>query len=120
MLGGITLAKCANLLIHIEGRVDGDSSNSKIVVLVVPDPNWEPQPEISMKDGTFVDTVLFNVTKSEGRVRDDCSRVPKTVDVVLLKYGHEVNRVRLDISRDFARNKLGDYKLRSPILLHSQ
>jgi hypothetical protein len=117
---GITLAKCANRLIHIEGRVDGDSSNARIVVQVTPDPNWGPQPEISMKDGTFVGTVLFNATKSEGRVRDDCSRVPKIVDVVLVKDGHEVSRVRLDISRDFVRNKSGDYNLRAPIALHSK
>jgi hypothetical protein len=117
---GTTLSKCANRLIHLEGRVDGISRNGlRILVQVTPDPNWEPQSEIAIKDGSFVGTVLFNATKSEGRVRDDCSRVPKKVYVVLLKNDHEVNRVQLDISQDFVKDKLGDYKLRSPIMLHA-
>jgi hypothetical protein len=120
LLGGTTLSKCANRLIHVEGRVDGVSrSGLRILVQVTPDPNWEPQPEIAIKDGSFVGTVLFNATKSEGRVRDDCSRRPIKVDVVLLKEGHEVSRVRLEISHDFVKNKLGDYELRSPIMLHA-
>jgi hypothetical protein len=120
LLSRTTLSKCANRLIHVEGRVDGISRNGlRILVQVTPDPNWEPQPEIAIKDGSFVGTVLFNATKSEGRVRDDCSRRPIKVDIVLLKDGHQVNRVPLEISHDFVRNKLGDYELRSPIVLHA-
>jgi DNA-binding NarL/FixJ family response regulator len=115
------LGKCANQLIHIEGSVHGASSKEfRISVDVTPDPNWEPQVEIPIEDGMFAGTVLFNSTESEGRVEDDCSRTPKIVQVTLLKDGHEVDRVRLDIARDFVKDKAGEYKLRSPVILHSQ
>lgn len=121
VLAGVSLSKCANRVIHIEGSLDGVSTDGlKIALEVMPDPNWEPQPEISIKDTRFVGDVLFNGTKSEGRVRDDCSRVPQLVEVVLLKNGQEVNRVRLEIAKDFVKDKLGDYKLRTPITLHSK
>jgi hypothetical protein len=50
-------------------------------------------------------------------VRDNCSRVPTTVEVLLLRDGIEVNRVRLDVSKDFTKNERHDYKPRSPIML---
>jgi len=114
------MCKCAMRIIFVEGAVLGPITDDlKVIVKVSPDPNWEPQPEIVLKDGKFVGKAYFDATKSEGRVRDNCSRVPETVEVLLLKNGHEVNRVRLDISKEFTRNKMHDYKPRSPILLHS-
>jgi len=119
LFAGPGVCKCAMRIIFVEGTILGPvTEDLKVIVEVTPDPNWDPQPEIVLKDGKFVGKVYFDATKSEGRVRDDCSRVPKTVEVLLLRNGHEVNRVRLDISKEFTRNKLHDYKPRSPILLH--
>jgi hypothetical protein len=116
---GVSLSKCANRVIHVEGSLDGGSTDGYGIVLqVTPDPNREPQPEIAIKDGRFSGDAVFNGTKSEGNVRDDCSRVPQIVDVVLLKKGQELSRARLEIAKDFVRDKLGDYKLRTPVILH--
>jgi hypothetical protein len=113
------VCKCGRRIIYIEGTVLGTLTDAvKVKVEVAPDPNWEPQPEIVIEDGRFVGRVYFDATKSEGRVRDNCSRVPKTVEVLLLKNGHELDRVRLDISKEFTRNKLDDYRPRAPIILH--
>jgi hypothetical protein len=115
------ISKCVHRIIHVEGNIVSPRSDGMIVrVEVTPDPNWEPQPEISVKDGKFAGEVYFDATKSEGRVRDNCSRVPERVEVVLLKDGHEIDRVRLDVPKAFAKDELHDYKLRSPITLHSQ
>lgn len=115
--------KCVNRIIYIEGSIvgsDNDGLSVKVKVVVTPDPNWEPQPEISIKDGKFSGEVYFDATKSEGRARDNCSRVPEEVEVVLLMDGREVNRIRLNVSKAFRRDVRHDYKLRSPIVLHSQ
>jgi hypothetical protein len=116
----VSLSKCANRVIHIEGSLDrGSTDGFRIVMHVKPDPNWEPQPEIAIRDGKFSGDALFNGTKSEGNVRDDCSRVPQIVDVILLKKGQEVSRARLEIAKDFVRDKLGDYTIRTPVILHT-
>jgi hypothetical protein len=121
LLEGQALSKCANRVIHIEGTIEGASSDGlRIGVQVTPEPNWEPQPEMAIRSGRFAGTVLFDGTKSEGHVRDDCSRVPETMDLILLRNGQELSRLRLVIAKDFVKDKLGDYKLRSPIMLHLQ
>jgi hypothetical protein len=110
-------SKCVNRIIYVDGSIVGPVIDDlKVTVEVTPDPNWEPQPDISIKDAKFAGEVYFNATKAEGRVRDDCSRVPTTVEVLLVKHGREVNRVRLDVSREFTKNQQG-YRTRSPILL---
>jgi len=112
------MCKCVNRIIYIEGSVlDPIADGLKVMVEVTPDPNWEPQPDIVIKEGKFAGKVYFNATKAEGRVRDNCSRVPTTVEVLLLKDGREVNRVRLDVSKEFTKTELHDYKPLSPILL---
>ncbi len=115
------MCKCVHRIIHVEGSIVGPPSGGlTLKVEVIPDPNWEPQPEITIKDGKFAGDVYFDATKSEGRVRDDCSRVPETLQVVLFKDGHEVDRIRLDVSKAFVRDELRNYKLRSSITLRSQ
>lgn len=114
------MCKCVHRIIHIEGSIAGSTLDGLAVKAeVTPDPNWEPQPEISIKDGKFVGVVYFDATKSEGRVRDDCSRVPETVEVVLFRDGHEVDRVRLDVSKAFIRDEQHNYKLRTSLTLRS-
>ena len=118
---GEASAKCGNLIIRIEGRIEGGRGDDlRVVVDVTPAPNWEPQPEIPIKGQAFVGDALFDRTKSEERVRDACSRVPDSLDVRLLRKGLELSRVRLHIKQDFVREKGGNYNLRSPIVLHSR
>jgi hypothetical protein len=110
-----------NHIIRLDGVIDGLAVNGiEIVVHVTPDPNWEPEPEIPIKDHKFVATVYFNTTKSEGRIWDNCSRVPETVEVVLLKDSREINRAKLNVARDFAKDKMGNYTLLSPITFYSR
>ena len=114
-------SKCVHRIIRVDGNIVNPGNGSMAVrVEVTPDPNWEPQPEISVEGGKFVGEVYFDATKSEGRVRDNCSRVPERVEVVLLKDGHEIDRVRLDVPKAFAKDKLHNYKLRLPITFHAQ
>lgn len=118
---GEASAKCGSLIIRIEGRIEGGGGDDlRVVVDVAPDPNWEPQPEIPIKGQAFVGEVLFDRTKSEGRVRDACLRVPDSLYVRLLRKGVELSRVRLLIKQDFVTEKGGNYNLRSPIVLHSR
>ena len=113
------ICKCRHLIIYVEGSIVSPGTDGLSVKLeVTPDPNWEPQPDIEIKEGKFAGQVYFDATKKEGRVRDNCSRVPATVEVLLFKDGHEVDRVRLDVSKKFKKNELHDYKLRSPVILH--
>jgi hypothetical protein len=113
------MCKCVNRIIYVDGSIVGPITDRlKVIVEVTPDPNWEPQPNIAINGDKFAGEVYFNATKSEGRVRDNCSRVPTIVAVLLLKDGHEVNRVQLDVSKEFIRNEQHDYKARSPIMLH--
>ena len=115
------ICKCVHNSIYVEGSVYGPAgAKFKLRVEVTPDPNWEPQPDLSVKDGRFKGVVYFDTTKSEGRVRDNCSRVPEGVDVVLLKDGREVDRVHLDASKAFVKDKQHGYKLRKPVMLRSQ
>jgi hypothetical protein len=47
------VCKCVNRIIYVEGRVLGPITDGlRVRVEVTPDPNWEPQPDIVLKDGT--------------------------------------------------------------------
>ncbi len=112
--------KCPNKFIYITGRVSGpDDSQLQIKVEVTPDANWEPQPAIKLDHGTFDGKVYFDSTKAEGTTQDVCSRVPEAVRVELYKDRTLLDSIQLDISKDFIKNKFGDYKLRSALVLHS-
>ena len=110
------VCKCANRFINVAGHVEGpDTDGLQVVIKTVPDANWEPQPKIMVKQGSFDGVAYFDSTTTEGRVRDKCSRVPEAVDVMLFKGEQEINSLQLVVSKDFLRDKSGDYKLRSPI-----
>jgi hypothetical protein len=113
------LSKCPNSFIYVEGSINRVANGDKITVLIDPDPNWEPQSPVTIENGKFAAQILFNTTKSERRFGDACSRIPKTATVFLFRNGHEVDRVELRVSRDFLRDKAGDYKLHSPVTLHA-
>jgi hypothetical protein len=112
------IAKCVHHIIYVQGNV-AKAANQKLAVKIVvsPDPNWEPQPEVVLAEGKLTGEVYFDATKSEGRRRDNCSRAPETVDVILLQDGREVDRARLDVAKDFVRDPKHNYRLRSPISL---
>lgn len=112
------IAKCAHHIIYVEGNI-ASASNQKLAVKieVTPDANWEPQPEVLLSEGKFTGELYFDATRAEGRRRDNCSRAPETVDVILFQDGHEVDRAHLDVSKDFVRDPKHDYRLRSPINL---
>lgn len=118
----LSYAKCGNALIVVEGKVEGTSSALKgnIVVRVEPDPNWDDQPAVRFEDGKFEAQVYFDMTKSEGVVRDNCSRRPRTVTVSLIVDGRETETVSLIVQRDFIRVDTHHYKLKSPLVLHSR
>jgi hypothetical protein len=114
-------AKCANEVIHIEGSIVGSGGEGfRVAIKVSPDPNWEPQPEIRIDNGKFAGEVLFNSTKSEGRVRDNCSRVPASVRVSLSLNDQQVALRELAIKKDFVKGKNGDYRLRTALVLRPQ
>ncbi|HEY6937749.1 MAG TPA: hypothetical protein VI424_11385, partial [Terriglobales bacterium] len=67
-------AKCGNSILYIDGSLTGSAANSIVTAHVTPDPNWEPQPAVSVdKSGTFRAIIYFDRTKPEGRIRDNCS-----------------------------------------------
>jgi hypothetical protein len=118
----LSYAKCGNALIVVEGKVEGTNSAVKenIVVRVEPDPNWDDQPAVRFEGGKFEAQVWFDMTKSEGVVRDNCSRRPRTVTVSLIVDGRETETVTLIVRRDFIRVHTDHYKLKSPLVLHSR
>ena len=115
------VCKCANRFIYIDAQLIGPTNDGlRLKVEVTPDPNWEPQPEITIKDGKANGRIYFNTTKSEGHFRDNCSRVPTTVKLLLFNGDREIDRVQLDISKDFVKTELRDYKPRLSAKLHTQ
>jgi hypothetical protein len=114
------LAKCGNSAIVIKGLITGSIDGSTVSVQVVPDPNWEPQPAIVIEsNGQFEVSVYFDRTEA-GHVRESCSRKPRTVTVQLRRNGRLIDQVALEITRDFVSEHNTDYKLRSPVTLHSK
>jgi hypothetical protein len=115
------VCKCANRFIYIDGQLwDSPGGNYSIKVEVTPDPNWEPQPGIVINAGVIKGKVLFNTTKAEGHFKDNCSRSPKTVEVVRLNGDREVDRVKLAISKDLVKTEAHDYRPRESIKLHAR
>lgn len=113
-------AKCGNSFIYIEGAIIGTVADVTVSVQVSPDPNWEPQPAISInKDGKFQAKVYFDRTNSEGRLHDNCSREPNTVTVQTMRDGRLIDQVRLAIKHDFVMKDRFDYQARSPVELRS-
>lgn len=120
MASVVGVCKCANVIIYLKGHVSGGNTDGlEIVAKTTPDANWEPQPEISVEHGAFEGEVYFDRTiASNQRFRDICTRVPRSIEIKLFKGGRQLGSIRLDISKDFAIDKFGDYKLRSPVEFH--
>jgi len=108
--------KCANRFVYVSGHISGQDIGGVVVgVRTIPDANWELQPEITINEGSFKGKLNFDTTKSEGRIRDNCSRNPKIVEILLFRHGQQVDSISRDISKDFTKDASGDYKLRVPI-----
>jgi hypothetical protein len=116
----VASAKCGNSAILIKGEISGYVGGTTVSVQVAPDPNWEPQPAPTIDaEERFQVTVYFDRTKSEGRVRDNCSRKPESVTVQLRKNGRVLDKTTLGVKKDFVRKNGADYEIRYPITLHA-
>jgi hypothetical protein len=114
-------AKCGNSSVTVIGRISGQTIGASVLVKISPDPNWEPQPDISIaSDGAFKATVYFDRTSAERSTRDNCSREPDEVTVQLFKNGHVIDSVTLNRVSDFDKKQRHEYELRSPVILHSK
>ena len=112
------LCKCAGAAIYLLGHVSGgDSDGLEIVAITTPDANWQPLPKILVQHGSFAGAAYFDTFKRR-EFNDICTRVPESIEVKLLRGKHQLDSIRLDISKDFVRDEYGDYKLRSPIEFH--
>ena len=113
-------AKCGNSAIIIEGVIVGSAVDATVAIQVAPDPNWEPQPPISIDaKGRFRATVYFDRTKSGAR-SDTCSRKPDIVTIQLKEAGQVLDQVKINAARDFVRKNRIDYETRSPLTLHAE
>jgi hypothetical protein len=112
------LCKCGGAAIHLNGHISGrESDGLKIVGETIPDANFEPQPKITVLHGNFEGDVYFDRTMPS-KEWDICTRLPESIEVMLLRGKHQLDSIRLDISKDFVRDEHGDYKLRLPIEFH--
>jgi hypothetical protein len=112
----ITEAKCARLLIHVSGEIQGDD-NSRLAVEfeVLPDVHV-PQRSATRDGPAFHAELSFDSTKAVRWFRGhDCSRVPMAVRVMLMRGDHVLERRELSFSRDFVRDASG-YRIRRPVI----
>ncbi|MGC2492351.1 hypothetical protein [Candidatus Binatus sp.] len=88
---------------------------------VLPDPNWNSEPAAVVDtDGKFDVTRYFDPYDGPGLVVPDrCTRKPKTITVQLHRNGQLLDQKVLEINRDFVSERNVDFRLRSPIILHS-
>jgi hypothetical protein len=112
--------KCANRFIYVNAQIVGGSdARLRVIARVEPDPSV-PQPRLVIQSGTVRGKLLFNSTRAERRRRDDCSRVPKTIELLLLDGERELDRARLDLAKDFIVTKLQDYEPRTAVTLRAR
>jgi hypothetical protein len=107
-------AKCGRLHVHVTGAVVGISTQP-VAIRVVLDPDQGTlSNSIEVRDGKFSDAVPFDTYRSERgkRGKDDCSRVPEAVTIVVLHDEEVVCRRELEIKGMFRRDKAGDYHTR--------
>jgi hypothetical protein len=111
-------AKCARRIIYLSGTIAGAADSSDRIVVTMDPPGFAEQTPIAIREGAFEGIALFdssNGTRSR-RGKDDCTRVPATVTVSLVRGGQLRATRRLDPRRDFHRVQ-ADYRLRQPIVL---
>ncbi len=112
------LCKCGGAAIHLIGHVSGaEGDGLRIVAETIPDANFEPQPKITVRHGNFEGEAYFDRTMPS-KEWDIRTRVPESIEVKLLRDKHQLDSIRLDISKDFVKDEQGNYKLRSPIEFH--
>ena len=118
---GNVWAKCARSAIEIDGLISGPSAGSSVFVQVLPDPNWDSEPAVVVdSNGRFHVTVYFDTYSGTGwLVADKCLRNPAIVTVRLYRNRRSLDQVALEIKQDFVRQDKIDFRLRSPVILHS-
>ena len=121
-LPGNVWAKCANSAIWIEGAILGSAAGSTISMQVLPDPNSNAEPATVVDpNGKFHATLYFDSYDGpRWLVAERCTREPKTITVRLNRNGQLLDQVVLEINRDFLSERNIDFRLRSPIILHSR
>lgn len=122
LITGDIWAKCANSAILIEGAILGPGTGSTVSVQVLPDPNSNAEPAAVVDpNGKFHVTRYFDTYEGPGwLVAERCTREPKTITVRLNRNGQLLDQVVLEINRDFVSERNIDFRLRSPIILHSR
>lgn len=117
-LAGESAAKCRSLLVRIEGRLEGSLDGSEALEIELePDAQVKQKPVVIKTDGSFDVTLSFYTLN--GLKREDCSRKPKAVVVLLRRKGELLRSVRLEIGRDFVPAGDGDFRVREPVLLRT-
>ena len=121
LLPGNVWAKCARSTVVIDGLISGPAAGSSVFVQVLPDPNSGSEPAVVLdSNGRFHTTVYFDTYSGPGwLVADKCLRNPATVTVRLYRNSRLLDRVALEIRQDFVSENSLDFRLRSPITLHS-
>src|SRR6266508_1685410 len=110
------MAKCPAVFVEVHGRASEDVPGSHVSIQVSPSPNQLTEP-VAIEGGRFTARIAFDTTKSGGRFSHDCSRTPEVVTVSLVVEQRELDRVRLEIGRDFRRTDSGDYTLLTDVTL---
>jgi hypothetical protein len=121
LLPGNTWAKCARSAIAIDGLISGPIAGSSVFVEVVPAPNWGSEHGVVIdSNGRFHATVYFDTYSGQGwLVSDKCLRNPATVTLRLYRNRRLLDQVALEIKQDFVSQNIIDFRLRSPVILHS-
>lgn len=121
LLPGNAWAKCARSAIVIDGLISGPTAGSSVFVEVVPTPNWNSERAVVIdSNGRFHVTVYFDTYSGEGwLVYDKCLRSPASVTIRLYRNKRLLDQVALEIKQDFVRQDKIDFRLRSPVILHS-
>src|SRR5579862_661684 len=121
LVPGDIWAKCADSAILIDGAILGPAAGSMVSVQILPDPNRHSvSAAVVDTNGKFHVTRYFDRYDGSGwLIADRCDREPKTITVQLYRNGRLLDQVVLEINRDFVSERSIDFRLRSPIILHS-
>ena len=122
--GAFSRASCSVDVVIVNGRVEhAHPKNSVRVHLVYPKQNMGESGDVTVEGGALDIQIPFT-TQSRAPLlngsipREKCDRRPKTVVVTLVEADQVVDRVSLDLAKDFTMADPSAYALRSEILLH--
>jgi hypothetical protein len=119
----LSYALCSVDEVIVSGRVDHAPVESSIrVQLIYSNQKAGDSAELTLDRGSFRIEIPF-LTQSRaplliGTFREKCDRKPETVVVSLVEGDQELDRVSLDLAKDFKKASSTAYTLRSEILLH--